>query len=126
MTLAASDVWLSVKKIHRHKGDLIGVSGDVEAEMKWLDWLTTGRKGKPPSAAGIEALILRREGLFYLLGSATEHKIERGWHAIGSGGGIAIGAMAHGATAEEAVLLATQHDAQSGGELQIFNLKDPS
>jgi len=124
MSLTSSDVWLVVRKIHRHKADLIGISGDVEAEMKWLDWLSSGRKGRMPSNSGIEALILRKEGLFYLLGPATEFKIERGWHAIGSGGGLALGAMSHGASAEEAVAIACQHDLGSGGDLQIFNLKD--
>jgi 20S proteasome alpha/beta subunit len=42
--------------------------------------------------------------------------------AIGSGGLLALGAMAHGATAEEAVLAASKHDKNTGGPVTILSL----
>lgn len=42
--------------------------------------------------------------------------------AIGSGGLLAMGAMAHGATAEEAVLAASKHDKNTGGPVTILSL----
>lgn len=44
-----------------------------------------------------------------------------GQYAIGSGGAIAIGALAAGASAREAVKIATLHDAYSGGTVTVKN-----
>jgi ATP-dependent protease HslVU (ClpYQ) peptidase subunit len=41
--------------------------------------------------------------------------------AIGSGGMFAMGAMAHGATAEEAVAAAALHDKNTGGNIQSLH-----
>lgn len=44
-----------------------------------------------------------------------------GLYAIGSGGAVAIGALAAGATPQEAVKIATQYDAYSGGQVRVVN-----
>lgn len=43
--------------------------------------------------------------------------------AIGSGALLAIGAMAHGATAEEAVLAAARHDKNTGGPVTSLSFQ---
>lgn len=47
--------------------------------------------------------------------------IHADYTAIGSGAILAIGAMAHGATAEEAVVAASKHDKNTGGPVTSIN-----
>lgn len=42
------------------------------------------------------------------------------YYANGSGRELALGAMAHGANAEEAVIAACKHDLGSGGEIRVI------
>lgn len=44
--------------------------------------------------------------------------------ALGSGSDYALGAMAHGATAAEAVAIAARLDIHTGGEIQTLKVKD--
>lgn len=46
--------------------------------------------------------------------------------AIGSGALLALGAMAHGATAEEAVLAASKHDKNTGGPVTSLSFPIPA
>lgn len=48
--------------------------------------------------------------------------MEADFHAEGSGQAIALGAMAHGATAEEAVAIAIRLDTACGGPIQVERL----
>lgn len=45
--------------------------------------------------------------------------------AIGSGALLALGAMAHGASAEEAVIAASQHDKNTGGPVTCLSFRIP-
>jgi hypothetical protein len=59
------------------------------------------------------------EGLVRIYDDATFSKVPRGFDAIGSGGDFALGAMAAGASADEAVRAAMSLDIYSGGSVQV-------
>ena len=69
------------------------------------------------------ALVLSREGLFYWASNLVPEPIERGFHAIGSGGNAALGALLAGAQVKRAVEIATEVDTSSGGEVVLHKLK---
>lgn len=131
--VAASDskctigaIWVTSTKIHRQKDELIGLAGTDTQGQRWLEWYKAGKKGAAPKMDQAEAVILRREGVFYVQDDGVEFKVERGFHAIGTGAAAAaMAVMLAGHSAEEAVRIAIQVDAQSGGEVQVFSLKGP-
>ena len=130
--VAASDskctigaIWVTTTKVHRHKDELIGLAGTDSQGQRWLEWYKAGKKGVAPKMDQAEALILRKDGVYYVQDDCAEFKVERGFHAIGTGGAAAMAVMLAGHTAEEAVRIAIQVDAQSGGEVQVFPLKGP-
>lgn len=45
------------------------------------------------------------------------YRIDGGYHALGSGNAVALGALHHGATAREAVEAAMHHDHSTGGHV---------
>lgn len=49
------------------------------------------------------------------------YKNAKGLHATGSGGDIALGAMAAGKTAAEAVKIASKYDPNTGGKIYTFS-----
>lgn len=122
--VTAGAVWFPARKIVKHKGELIGCAGEAHQEEAWLAWYTGGRKGKPPPDEELSILILRKTGLIYIDTASTEIPVTREFHAIGSGAPAALGALLAGKTAEEAVAIAILVDPQSGGDIQVFNLKD--
>jgi len=122
--VSAGDVWFPATKIVRHKDELIGCAGEAHMEEAWLNWYQGGRKGKAPSDEGLQVLILRKTGLVYVDTNSTEILITRAFHAIGSGAPAALGAMLAGKTAEEAVAIGILVDPCSGGDIQVFSLKE--
>ena len=54
----------------------------------------------------------------------TPYKLDAEFYALGNGGHFAMGAMAAGCTAEEAVRLAIKHTIHSGGDIQIERITD--
>ncbi|MEQ6333264.1 hypothetical protein [Sphingobium sp. MK2] len=63
------------------------------------------------------ALFLDSDGRIFEFDEHGLLEIEANYTAIGSGGFFAMGAMAHGANAVEAVKAASLHDLASGGEI---------
>jgi hypothetical protein len=114
--------WVPSTKIYRIGDELIGIAGAVIDEQKWLKWHRSGRKGPRPKLEAFSALILRKGELYEADAQGLEMLIERGFHAIGSGGAAATAVMLAGHEAEEAVRIACLVDAGSGGDLQIHRL----
>lgn len=116
-------------------GRLIGVCGGYASSWRYASWLAAG----PPSdtwqpmsmspapklcasATVVEVLangrlMLHEEGGAYPAPEDTE------FHAWGSGMEAALGALHMGATAEQAVQVATRIDTGSGGQVQSARLK---
>ncbi|MES2572437.1 MAG: hypothetical protein V4710_20605 [Verrucomicrobiota bacterium] len=116
--------WFPTNKVYRINGELIGISGNCIDEQKWLKWHRGGRKGPRPKMEAFEAVVLRADGVYVYDSSGLEMVIPRGFHAVGSGGSAATAVMIAGHSAKEAVEIACQVDACSGGEICVFDIKD--
>lgn len=112
------DTWFPVKKIVRHGAELIGIAGPVKEEEDWLRWYTSTKRGAAPKLSSLEALVLRKEGLFLISSDLSEIKVDEGFFAIGTGGPAARAVLYHGGSLEEAVEIACRIDNNSGGALQ--------
>jgi hypothetical protein len=121
---STSDSWWPSTKIHRVEGALIGGAGESAAIRQFVSWYADGQRlPKPKLADSFCVLVLSKEGLFYWASNLVPEPIERGFHAIGSGGNAALGALLAGANVKRAVEIATQVDTGSGGEVVLHKLK---
>lgn len=114
--------WIPSTKVERMGDELIGCAGDDSDGQRWRSWYIGGKTGARPKCADFSALILRKTGVFYVYDGGYELLVERGFHAIGSGGGPALGALLAGATPKAAVRIACQIDNSSGGAIRVFKL----
>lgn len=117
------NTWFPMTKVSRNGAELIGIAGHVKEASAWMKWYLGGKKGARPKMENFGGLILRPDGLYSVAEDAYEMKIDRGFHAIGSGGACALGAFMAGADAEKAVQIACQVDAGSGGAVVVHKLK---
>jgi hypothetical protein len=103
---------------------LAAATGSGVLCQAFLDWFRGGMNGEPPpmkkedqEASGH---IFAPDGL-HLEWFCTGWHRERGQtYTAGSGGQFAKGAMSMGATAEEAIRVAMQHDTSTGGEITVL------
>lgn len=107
------------RKVFRVNGDLIGLAGDLGEQQSWLADYKAGRKHTQRS---ITAMRLSKDGI-------TLWTHQDGWtaggqrFAIGSGGKVARGALAAGATCRQAVRIAADIDAGTGGPVRQYKLR---
>ena len=112
-------------KIFKVNGSLIGVAGNMEQALRFVEWRKTPEQ-KPQfnEQVGFEALELRPDGLLVWWGSEMVGiAIEDDYYAIGSGAALALGAMAMGATPKQAIQVAARWDVATGNEIQVMSLK---
>ncbi len=108
----------SPKVVRRHDGDMCGVAGSLSYGCAFIEWFLGGEKGDRPGGSSEErqpdrAIIVREDGSIEHYDNGDKHVavITTPYYAIGSGRDIALGAMGGGLSAEEAVRIATVHDA---------------
>jgi len=121
----AADSFLSdgnaVCKIIELPNMLIGYSGEVFYAQMLADWIKDGERGlcppwdenfsdKDDRAADTALLILNSSGLFLMDGRGKKVRVARNYAAIGSGADIALGALYHNHTPQQAVEAACAHD----------------
>ncbi len=110
------------RKVFRLRdGRLFGSSGNSEDGLVVLDAL---REDKPtPKTKGTMALLVYPDGrLEFYEGKRWSRVCGADYIALGQGAAYALGAMAHGATAEEAVRIGMKFDTHSGGKVQSVSL----
>lgn len=108
-------------KIGRRNGILYGASGSLSIAQDFLAWVAGGMVGEPPSmsgpfdgygngmvAWGPHVVTFNRCGI---------DVIRAPYFAIGSGWELALGAMAAGKSAEQAIKIAMLHDTHTGGKV---------
>lgn len=94
--------------------------------QRFRDWFLGGMIGEPPEAQHSQNADWSYWGVIFtprhiLVWQAPGWVIINApYFATGSGAEYATGAMAHGATAEEAVRAAMLHDTNSGGEITVL------
>ncbi|RWB95563.1 MAG: hypothetical protein EOQ56_27840 [Mesorhizobium sp.] len=124
-------------KIHRLKGGyLVGASSrDVGTTDAFVDWCAGhANKGKHPGLQGhqheinVQGILVDPEGgVHYWYGQRCfSGPLKDDYFAIGSGEQFAYGAMKAGASAEEAVRIASECDSYTGGPIVTLKLEAPS
>lgn len=106
------------KIARRSDGTLVGAAGNASYVTTLIKWAKSPSKSKPPLPPndGGTGLVISPKGKITLIDDDGFTECETDYIAIGSGGEIALGAMAFGATAKEAVEISIKHDCHSGGE----------
>lgn len=113
----------TVPKIHRlDKDRLFGSSGALEDALAVRDWLVNGGD-KPKVDDTFHAIVVERSSWYVLERSLIQMPYERRCFSVGSGRDFAMAAMMLGKSAAEAVALAIELDANSGGEVVTLSLK---
>lgn len=108
---------------------LVGVSGDAESCEALFDWGSSNFDSslKPTMPVGEEAIldafIIKPNGIWRVDSNLKPYKILNDFDALGSGSQIALGAMAYGATAKEALKIASKYDINTGGKLRHLSLR---
>lgn len=114
---------LYVHKIERIGTTLVGCSGPSVLCQRFLHWRHNG--GRSPvlkATEPFEALVLDTTGLYVFYSGCTAERITLPWFAIGSGRQYALGALAQGATTQEAVEIACKFDPYSKTPVETFLL----
>lgn len=115
-----------IKMLLSPNGDRVGVSGEMTAMSEFKVWAEAGcDPEKVPNPDGHTcALWITPENVVHIVESGCAYPITTEFIAIGSGTDIATGAMAHGATAAEAVEIACRYDTQTNFPVMIAYPKD--
>jgi hypothetical protein len=128
----AGDIYQGdVTKIARSRyGALAGAAGDTvlcdefrrlfaasTTDIDWQDWRPT-----IVGNARFGAIVVLPNGEIRQLDESGWHPVNAPFYTEGSGSTLMIGAMAAGASAEEAVAIAIRYDAHCGGDVQVERL----
>jgi ATP-dependent protease HslVU (ClpYQ) peptidase subunit len=107
---------------------LIGAAGTLEDIQEYIgNMFMGGERTKASYDCSLLAVCQDDEGGYIITkydGGQKGFQLSAKYASIGSGYEIALGAMYHGASAEEAVKAAMYHDNTSGGELQRVSFAD--
>lgn len=113
------------KKIVATQHGLVGAAGTCLDCTSFFKWVDAGMPDERPSLVdgdSFQALVLSHDGLFYVEEDLALQRIERDFHAIGSGGASALAAMICGKTPKRAVEIASKVDACTGGPITVLKL----
>lgn len=124
-TLGHSQRGASVCKVRKRGTVLAAAAGDARGAIKFLDWFAAGLPAEAAPDMGAEDK--DAQGYVFPPGGPILTFTRRGWSyyraeydAFGCGCDYAIGAMAHGASAIEAVRAALKHECLAGGEITVL------
>lgn len=113
--------WKCKSKIWRIKPTLafpfefiVGFSGGTNDMLSMIDWFENPTQ-RIPRTANTGGLVLKPDGSIWTFNNPRQWMaVNEPYFAIGSGTDYARGAMAHGATAKQAVQTASRYDAFTG------------
>ena len=116
----------SAKKVFVIGEAIVGVAGVATSTNKWLSWYRSGCPTDGPSFTedeGMQALVLKKDGLFYYTQGCDPDQILEGTYAIGTGAPSAIALMrACKWHPRRAVLGANKVDGHTGAEVDVIEL----
>ena len=127
--MTIGDEKLRVKKLRvLEDGSIFGSAGDASAIDKLEEWVKAGApKNKRPrinKELAIECLVLKPDGTIWFIGTdLVFEQLAAEFMAIGTGGAYALGAMARGATAVQAVKIAARFDVNTSEPIDKMELK---
>lgn len=107
-------------------GTIAGAAGRTGICVRFRKWIEGGLSGDfdPKSDESDFGAILAEPDapVMRMQNDGVMVQIDGPFHAEGTGEGLALGAMAAGASAEEAVRIAIEYDAYCGGPISILRL----
>lgn len=114
----------SVRKLFRGpRNTMVATAGGAGDCVAFERWFTGGQDGAweaKDKDAGFAALVVDGDGDVLCYGAdGNAYRVDAPFFARGSGGELAMGAMAMGASAEEAIEIACRYDVWSGGPVQV-------
>ena len=113
-----------VIKIGRRGRVLFGSSGSSSYVAAFLDWGRGGFAGDPPKIEKDEGtssgFVIMGERIVEWFPCGRRQAFRANLFADGSGYKLAIGAMEAGASAEQAVRIASKYDIHTGGEITVL------
>lgn len=122
--LAASNVrdGAFTKIVKRKDGALCGCAGAAAKAYGFHKWFLAGEKREHPCIGeeGFNALVVRPDKQLMLYDQVGRFEFKSKYTAIGTGFEIALGAMAVGGSAADAVSAAMEHDSNTGGSIQVM------
>lgn len=110
------------EKIGRKGRLLYGGAGDVAWCWEFRSWVQQGAEGEPPACAPDATssfVILPDDRIVVFHANGVQLCSGLPFFADGSGWELALGAMSAGASAEQAVRIATRWDTRSGGDIRV-------
>lgn len=110
-----------IRKLYRlPDGAIFGAAGLVQEALAVLAWLEGGEK--PGDLENFEGLIVTEAGASVIGMRLMREPVLEPFYAIGSGAHFALAAMALGASAVEAVRIASRFDPGTGGRVESMRL----
>jgi ATP-dependent protease HslVU (ClpYQ) peptidase subunit len=124
------------KTITHHKirilpdGTLYGCAGDTAAILRVQRWMERGMPSRPrpriPKDTDFDLLMVKPDGSAWMLNDAFDfERIETEFVAIGSGAAYAMGAMACGRSAVQAVKVAARFDVNTSAPYDVLRIIKP-
>lgn len=112
------------RKIGRIGSVMWAATGCLIHQVAFNDWMRGGMSGpvppmKTPEGASSTVILIAGDRLLTFDEHGADHMPLPDRYAVGSGAALALGAMAAGATAEQAVAAAIEHDIYSGGPITV-------
>jgi ATP-dependent protease HslVU (ClpYQ) peptidase subunit len=106
-------------------GDIVAWCGCIDAGLILCDWYEQGTDFPfdVKDQALTDLVVVTKRQCFTYCQSPHPHKIESKFMAWGAGSDFAIGAMAMGATAREAVKIASKHCSACGMGIDWYEAK---
>jgi ATP-dependent protease HslVU (ClpYQ) peptidase subunit len=115
------------KKIFSTPHGLVGAAGTSIDCAKFVAWVEAGMnlndRDELKDEDEFQALLLTHEGLFFFEGDWVACRIERDYHAIGTGGEAALAALMCGKNPRRAVEIAAKIDSGTGGPVTVLTLE---
>lgn len=129
--LATSDDVITSRKAQKIRrmsdGGVAAMMGAAVGAQEILRWIEGGELGEQPKFEGEKSatvVVIGLDGLTVYDEYGKETISEAPYRAFGAGRDLALGAMASGASAEEAVRAACEHSVYCGGEITVLKLND--
>jgi hypothetical protein len=123
-TSVTSQIVGTCKKVHKTKsGILCAGAGNLVDLHKFFRWVDEGMQDDVAKLDHLDGILVKSKDEIYQVDNELfPYVIEAPWYAGGAGDQLAIGAMAMGATAEEALKVAMKYSMGTGGKIQKVTL----
>jgi 20S proteasome alpha/beta subunit len=118
-------LWSFTQKIVQGRNFAAGAAGDLVEAVQFLEWAKSGFiKTKKPEEdlEEFEGIVAYPDRILFYNSKLSPIELVTDFVAIGSGTAFAMGAMAHGASAEEAVAIACQYDNETSGPIHKIKI----